>query len=454
MKPSLVKGTRDFNAIQVKKRTYIFDTIREKFELFGFQPLETPAMENMSTLTGKYGDEGEKLLFKILNSGDFLKKITPDLVDENQSNQVAPLIAEKGLRYDLTIPLARYIVLNHGNLTFPFKRYQIQAVWRADRPQKGRYREFYQCDADIVGSTSVLNELELIQLYDSVFSAFGLEVSIRFNNRQILEGIASVLGVKDRFNEFCLVLDKLDKAGAEGVDLEFGKREFPQNLIDNWKSLILIKGTNREKLNFLADQFEKNSDPTSINEISLLLDYLDSAKINNPLNFDVSLARGLSYYTAFIFEVIDVDGEYGSLGGGGRYDQLTSLFGLDNMPGVGISFGADRIYDVLEKKNAFPADSEEIKLVMITNFNKEFTKKLIEIANDFRIAGIPCEIYPVDDKLKKQFRYADQKNISYVLIAGDAEIENNTFSLKNMKSGEQQSGSIEDLIEKVKKIMH
>ncbi len=433
-KPSIPEGTRDFGPEQVRKRSYIFDTVRAVFSKFGFQPLETPAMENLSTLTGKYGEEGDKLLFKILNNGDYLKDANPEALEARDSTKLTSSIAKRGLRYDLTVPFARYVVMNRGTLSFPFKRYQIQPVWRADRPQRGRYREFYQCDADVIGSESLLYEAELTQIYDEAFATFGLPVTIKINNRKILFGIAEAAGISDRFSDMTTAIDKLDKVGIEGVRKELAERGIEASAIATVEKILA--SPNLEALRpIFADS------PTGLlglDELERVFRFLSKVPLKNEVLFDITLARGLSYYTGCIFEVAAKGIKMGSIGGGGRYADLTGVFGVPGLSGVGVSFGADRIYDVLEELNLFPESLSESVKVLLISFDEPTFEYAFECASKLRAAGISTEIYPEPGKLKKQFEYAAKRNIPYVALAGESEMASGHLTLKNQSNGEQQ----------------
>ena len=441
-KPSLPEGTRDFGPEQVRRRTFIFDTIRSVFVKFGFQPLETPAMENLSTLTGKYGDEGDKLLFKILNNGDFLKDADDTLLASKDASKLTSVIAKRGLRYDLTVPFARYVVMNRGQLTFPFKRYQIQPVWRADRPQKGRYREFFQCDADVIGSDSLLFEAELALIYDEAFAKLGVPVKIKLNNRKILFGIAEAAGIPDQFMTMTVAIDKLDKVGIEGVRKELNERGISEEAIARIEQ-ILENGT----LEYLHTAFANS--PTGkigLAELERVFDLLGKTLVRNEIVFDITLARGLSYYTGCIFEVSAIGYQIGSIGGGGRYADLTGVFGVSGLSGVGISFGADRIYDVMEGLNLFPETLDASIQVLIASFDEATHDYGFQCVMQLRAAGIAAELYPEYGKLKKQFEYAAKRNVPFVAIAGENELAEGVLSVKNQKSGEQESYTIAGLI--------
>ena len=451
MKPSIPKGTRDFSPEEMVRRNYIFDTIKTIFQRYGFLPIETPAMENLSTLTGKYGEEGDQLIFKILNSGDFLSKVESSKLETPNSKQLISDISEKALRYDLTVPFARYVVQHQNEITFPFKRYQIQPVWRADRPQKGRYREFYQCDADVIGSSSLLNEVELIQMIDDVFTTLKVPVIIKINNRKILSGIAGVIGEYDKIVDITVAIDKLDKIGVEKVKDEMKLKGVSDKAIAQLQPLIELKGNTVEKLNTLK-KFLVSSEigRTGIEELEYIFNYAGFLG-NKNIEFDITLARGLNYYTGAIFEIQTNKGTFtSSICGGGRYDDLTGIFGLPNVSGVGISFGADRIYDVMEELNLFPDSSRATTTVMFVNFGVEEEKHCLQLLVKVRSAGINAEIYPEAAKMKKQMGYADAKKIPYVVLAGSEEIKARALTLKNMKTGDQQKLTIEDIIKVIK----
>ncbi|MFC0264678.1 histidine--tRNA ligase [Fontibacter flavus] len=452
-KPSLPKGTRDFGPIQMARRNFILDTIKETFKLFGFQQLETPAMENLSTLTGKYGDEGDQLLFKILNSGDFLKNVSPQDVQGGVAT-VLPKVAEKGLRYDLTVPFARYVVMNRNEITFPFKRFQIQPVWRADRPQKGRYREFYQCDADVVGTDSLICELEILLMIKRAFAKLGItDYSIKVNNRKILTGLAEVIGEKGREGELCVAIDKLDKIGWEKVQEELTQRNFTENAIAQLSPIIDLKEGNKGKLEFLKTYLSSSEiGMKGIGELEEVFELLASYGENQEhVDFDVVLARGLSYYTGAIFEVKVNNVSIGSVSGGGRYDNLTGVFGLEGVSGVGFSFGVDRIYDVMDELGLFPERNLDKTKVLITYFDQQGFTYGLKVLHKLREAGISSELYPDDAKIKKQFTYADKKQIPFVVILGDTEIAEEKVSLKDLQTGKQEILTIEGLIERVGK---
>lgn len=453
IKPALPKGTRDFSPSEMVKRNYIFNTIGSVFKRYGYQEIQTPTMENLSTLTGKYGDEGDKLIFKVLNSGDFLSKIPGDLSAYDSSSLIGE-ISEKALRYDLTVPFARYVVMHRNEISFPFKRFQIQPVWRADRPQKGRYREFYQCDADVVGSDSLLNEAEFILIYHEALSELGLkDFTIKLNNRKILSGIAEIIGKAELIVDMTVAIDKLDKIGFDGVTKELITKGFTQDDIEKLKPIILLAGSNEEKLNRLRTVLSgSETGLKGISEIETIFDYLHQLSTGNTqlithnIELDITLARGLNYYTGAIIEVKTNEVAMGSIGGGGRYDDLTGMFGLSDLTGVGISFGADRIYDVMEELNLFPESSSESTRVLISNFDEKAEKYALPLLQQLRKSGINTEIYPASAKLKKQMNYADDKNIPYVILIGSEEMETGMLSLKNMKSGEQQKLPADQII--------
>ncbi len=447
-KPSLPKGTRDFSPEEMAKRNYIFDIIKDVYKLYGFKQIETPAMENLSTLMGKYGEEGDKLLFKILNSGDFLKSMTENDIKENNSVATANKISDKGLRYDLTVPFARYVVMHRNEINFPFKRYQIQPVWRADRPQKGRYREFYQCDADIVGSDSLLNEVELIQIIDKVFSKLEIRVAIKLNNRKILSGIAEVIGEADKITDITVAIDKLDKIGLEKVNEELADKDISESAIEKLQPIILLKGDESYKLDVLKTVLaESEIGLKGVEEIEFILDKIAHLELKNSLELDLTLARGLSYYTGAIIEVESVDVEIGSITGGGRYDNLTGIFGMPDVSGVGISFGAERIYDVLNHLDLFPENLSSGVDVMFVNFGNKEESHILPILDKIRRKGISAEIYPDAAKMKRQMTYANRTNAYFVAIVGGNEMEQNKITLKNMHSGDQQTVALEEAIE-------
>ena len=449
-KPSIPKGTRDFTPDEMVKRNYIFDAIKTVFQRFGFQPIETPAMENLSTLLGKYGEEGDKLLFRILNSGDFLSDVNDADLSEKNLNRLSAKMCEKGLRYDLTVPFARFVVQNRNEITFPFRRYQIQPVWRADRPQKGRYREFFQCDVDVVGSDSLLNEVELLQIIAGVFQALNIRVLIKLNNRKILTGIAELIGRKDKITDITVAIDKLDKIGLGKVNDELLEKGLSQENIDALQPVILLAGTNREKLDQLDALFADSQDGrTGVAEMRTILDYVDTLQIPVPVELDLTLARGLNYYTGAIMEVKSLDVQIGSICGGGRYDNLTGIFGLPNVSGVGVSFGADRIYDVLTQLNAYPVGSGQTTRLLFVNFGPAEEQHVLKLLARVRETGINAEIYPEAAKMKKQMAYANSKSVAYVAMVGESEIAANCISLKNMITGEQVNVSFEEMIEKI-----
>lgn len=445
--PSIPKGTRDFSPQEMAKRNYIFDTIREVFKLYGFRQIETPAMENLSTLMGKYGEEGDKLLFKILNSGDYLKGISDEELTERNVNRLATKLSEKGLRYDLTVPFARYVVMHRNEITFPFKRYQIQPVWRADRPQKGRYREFFQCDADVIGSDSLINEVELIQIIDEVFNRFGIRVCIKLNNRKILSGIAEIIGEADKIVDITIAIDKLDKIGLEKVNEELASKGIPQKAIEQLQPIILLKGSNYEKLDTLKTILKDSAKGIEgVNELEFILNKLDIIGVRSELELDLTLARGLNYYTGAIIEVKALDVQIGSITGGGRYDDLTGIFGMKGVSGVGFSFGADRIFDVLNQLDLYPKDSIQNTRVLFVNFGAKEEAHILPMIMEIRKANIATEIYPEPAKMKKQMSYADFNNIPFVAIIGEDEMKENKITLKNMTSGEQKSVTLNECI--------
>ncbi len=448
VKPSIPKGTRDFTPLEMIRRNYIMNTIRSIFEKYAYLPIETPSMENLSTLMGKYGEEGDRLIFKILNSGDFLSGV--DLKNKT-AIQAASLICEKGLRYDLTVPFARFVVQHRNDLTFPFKRYQMQPVWRADRPQKGRYREFYQCDIDVIGSNSLLNEAELIQITDEIFSTFGIDITIKVNNRKILAGIAEIISEPDKITTICTAIDKLDKIGKEQVCRELEDNGLSSLAITQLNPFFELKGSSEEQLQLLSDTF-KNCEigKKGVEEIRSMLAYVSMLPIRSKVELDVTLARGLNYYTGAIFEVKANGVSIGSISGGGRYDDLTGIFGLKNMSGVGISYGAERIYDVLQELDRFPKEIASPVKVLFLNFGKEEELYALDALQKVRASGISCEIYPDNVKIGKQLNYANDKSIPFVVMAGADEIKEHIFTLKNMCSGEQQKISVEEIIAAVK----
>ena len=444
-KPSIPKGTRDFGPQEMARRNYIFNTIRNVYELYGFQQIETPAMETLQTLMGKYGEEGDKLLFKVLNSGDFLSKVSDDELQERNALHLAAKLCEKGLRYDLTVPFARYVVMHREELQLPFKRYQVQPVWRADRPQKGRYREFYQFDGDVVGSDSLLNEVELMQIVDTVFTRFGVRVQIKINNRKILTGIAEVIGAADKIVDITVAIDKLDKIGIDNVNAELREDGLTEEQIEKLQPIIMLEGTNEQKLETIAQVLASSETGLKgVEETKYILGYLTS--LNNEIQLDLTLARGLSYYTGAIFEVKALDTPMGSISGGGRYDNLTGIFGMPGLSGVGISFGVDRIYDVLNALDLYPKDSLQTTQVLFINFGEKETAYCLPIVAKVRQAGIRAEIFPDSTKMKKQMSYANAKQIPFVVLAGDNEIAAGKVTLKNMETGEQTLVSADELI--------
>ena len=451
-KPGIPKGTRDFSPVEMAKRNYIFNTIREVFYLYGFQQIETPSMENLSTLMGKYGEEGDKLLFKIQNSGDYFSGLTDEELLSRNAAKLASKFCEKGLRYDLTVPFARYVVMHRDEISFPFKRFQIQPVWRADRPQKGRYREFYQCDADVVGSNSLLNEVELVQMIDAVFSKFGIRVSIKINNRKILTGIAEIIGEADKIVDITVAIDKLDKIGLENVNAELASKGIPQEAIDKLQPIILLSGSNEEKLKTLKSVLAASETGLKgVEESEFILKTISTLGIKSEVELDLTLARGLNYYTGAIFEVKALDVQIGSISGGGRYDNLTGVFGMDGMSGVGISFGADRIYDVLNQLDLYPEDASFGTQLLFVNFGEAEAAYVLPVLAKVRAAGIRAEIYPDSAKMKKQMSYANAKAIPFVAIVGENEMNEGKAMLKNMETGEQNLVSAEELIAVVKK---
>lgn len=446
-KPSIPKGTRDFSPVEMARRNYIFDTVKVIFQRYGFQPIETPAMENLSTLMGKYGEEGDKLLFKILNSGDFISKVPESELQERNSIRLTNRISEKGLRYDLTVPFARFVVQHRNDISFPFKRYQIQPVWRADRPQKGRYREFYQCDVDMIGSTSLLNELELVQIINDVFSALKVNTVVKINNRKILAGIAETIGEAERIVDITVAIDKLDKIGLEKVNQELLDKGVSETAVEKLQPILKLSGSNAEKL----DQIEaviggSEVGSKGIEEMRTLFAYLSGFELNTEVELDLTLARGLNYYTGAIFEVKAKDVQIGSICGGGRYDDLTGIFGMPDVSGVGISFGADRIYDVMTQLELFPESTVASTKVMFVNFGAAEEAYCLPILAKLRAAKINAEIYPEPAKMKKQMTWADRKQVAFVAMAGDEEMKQEKVTLKNMKTGDQQLLSFEELI--------
>lgn len=450
-KPCIPKGTRDFSPVEMAKRNYIFDTIREVFRLYGFQQIETPAMESLSTLMGKYGDEGDKLLFKIQNSGDYFSGLTDEELLSRNAAKLACKFCEKGLRYDLTVPFARYVVMHRDEITFPFKRFQIQPVWRADRPQKGRYREFYQCDADVVGSDSLLNEVELVQMLDTVFRKFGIRVAIKINNRKILSGIAEIIGEAEKIVDITVAIDKLDKIGLENVNAELASKGIPQEAIDKLQPIIQLSGTNQEKLDTLKQTLASSeTGMKGIEESEFILNTIAGLGIRSGVELDLTLARGLNYYTGAIFEVKALNVQIGSISGGGRYDNLTGVFGLPGVSGVGISFGADRIYDVLNQLDLYPKETSASTQLLFVNFGAAESAYVLPVLAKARQAGVRAEIFPESSKMKKQMSYANAKAIPFVVIAGENEMQEGKLTLKNMTTGEQHLVTPDELIATVK----
>ncbi len=450
-KPSIPKGTRDFSPIEMAKRNYIFNTIKEVFLLYGFQQIETPAMENLSTLMGKYGEEGDKLLFKMLNSGDYLKNAPAEMLEQHDYIHLIPKISEKGLRYDLTVPFARYVVMHRNDIQFPFKRYQIQPVWRADRPQKGRYREFYQCDADVVGSDSLMNEIELVGMIDEVFKRFGINVIIKINNRKVLSGIAEVIGAPDKIVDITVAIDKIDKIGLENVNAELLEKGLSQDAVDALQPLLTLSGSNEEKLATLSTLLASSEvGMKGVEELRYVLTNSEAQQPKGVVELDVSLARGLNYYTGTIIEVKAKDVVIGSITGGGRYDNLTGVFGMSGTSGVGISFGADRIYDVLNTLELYPKDTLASTKVLFVNFGEKEGAQSLQYVMKLRANGIPAEIYPDSTKMKKQMSYANDKNVAYVAMVGETEMANGTIALKCMETGEQENLTIDEVISKLK----
>lgn len=451
-KPGIPKGTRDFSPVEMAKRNYIFNTIREVFYLYGFQQIETPSMENLSTLMGKYGEEGDKLLFKIQNSGDYFSGLTDEELLSRNAVKLASKFCEKGLRYDLTVPFARYVVMHRDEISFPFKRFQIQPVWRADRPQKGRYREFYQCDADVVGSNSLLNEVELVQMIDAVFGKFGIRVSIKINNRKILTGIAEIIGEADKIVDITVAIDKLDKIGLDNVNAELASKGIPQEAIDKLQPIILLSGSNEEKLETLKTILvASETGLKGVEESEFILKTVASLGVKSEVELDLTLARGLNYYTGAIFEVKALDVQIGSISGGGRYDNLTGVFGMDGMSGVGISFGADRIYDVLNQLDLYPKNSVNATQLLFVNFGEAEAAYVLPILSKVRAAGIRAEVYPDSTKMKKQMSYANSKAIPFVAIVGETEMNEGKVMLKNMTTGEQALITPDELVEAILK---
>lgn len=446
-KPSIPKGTRDFSPVEMAKRNYIFNTIREVFYRYGFQQIETPSMENLSTLMGKYGEEGDKLLFKIQNSGDYFSGLTDEELLSRNAAKLASKFCEKGLRYDLTVPFARYVVMHRDEITFPFKRFQIQPVWRADRPQKGRYREFYQCDADVVGSNSLLNEVELVQMIDAVFQKFGIRVSIKINNRKILTGIAEIIGEADKIVDITVAIDKLDKIGLDNVNAELASKGILQEAIDKLQPIILLSGSNEEKIATLKNVLAASETGLKgVEESEFILKTIAGLGIQSEVELDLTLARGLNYYTGAIFEVKALDVQIGSISGGGRYDNLTGVFGMEGMSGVGISFGADRIYDVLNQLDLYPKEAVNGTQLLFVNFGEAEAAYVLPVLAQVRAAGIRAEIYPDAAKMKKQMSYANAKMVPFVAIVGENEMKEGKVMLKNMTSGEQSLVTPDELV--------
>jgi len=448
-KPSVPKGTRDFTPLEMTRRNYIFDTIRKIFKTYGYLPIETPAMENLSSLMGKYGEEGDKLLFKILNSGDFKNKLSGEELKDTPAGKLGTMISEKGLRYDLTVPFARYVVQHRNEIAFPFKRYQIQPVWRADRPQRGRYREFYQCDVDVIGSNSLLNEFELLQIMNQVFVELGLKVVVKINNRKVLAGIVEVIGESDRMMDITVAIDKLEKSDMEKVMQELEQKGLNQEAMEKLEPVLQMEGGNLEKLEFL-EGFLKDSDIglEGLAELRQFLSYMDVDPVKAEVEFDVALARGLNYYTGTIFEVKSVEVQIGSICAGGRYDDLTGIFGLDGVSGVGVSFGADRIYDVLQQIDRFPEKGEMDTQILFVNFGEQEVLHILPILGKLRKAGIASELYPDEAKMKKQMSYANTRKIPFVALVGELEIQEGVITLKEMDTGNQERLTPEQLIKR------
>ena len=450
-KPSIPKGTRDFGPVEMAKRNYIFNTIREVYALYGFRQIETPAMENLSTLMGKYGEEGDKLLFKILNSGDFRSGISAEDYSSDSAARLAARFCEKGLRYDLTVPFARYVVQHRDELQMPFKRFQIQPVWRADRPQKGRYREFYQCDADVVGSDSLLNEVELMQIVDEVFTRFGIRVCIKINNRKILTGIAEIIGEADKIVDITVAIDKLDKIGLDKVNDELRAVGLSEEAVEKLQPIIALSGSNEEKLETMRRVLaESETGLKGVEEVAFVLETLKNSQLHNEIELDLTLARGLNYYTGCIFEVKALDVQIGSITGGGRYDNLTGIFGMPGLSGVGISFGADRIYDVLGQLDLYPQETQSGVQLLFINFGAAEAAHCLRLAAQARLAGIATEVYPDSVKMKKQMSYANAHNVPFVALVGETEMGEGRITLKNMTTGEQQSLTIEEAVKAIK----
>lgn len=450
-KPSIPKGTRDFGPVEMAKRNYIFNTIREVYALYGFRQIETPAMENLSTLMGKYGEEGDKLLFKILNSGNFRSGISAEDYSSGSAARLAARFCEKGLRYDLTVPFARYVVQHRDELQMPFKRFQIQPVWRADRPQKGRYREFYQCDADVVGSDSLLNEVELMQIVDEVFTRFGIRVCIKINNRKILTGIAEIIGEADKIVDITVAIDKLDKIGLDKVNDELRAVGLSEEAVEKLQPIIALSGSNEEKLETMRRVLaESETGLKGVEEVAFVLETLKNSQLHNEIELDLTLARGLNYYTGCIFEVKALDVQIGSITGGGRYDNLTGIFGMPGLSGVGISFGADRIYDVLGQLDLYPQETQSGVQLLFINFGAAEAAHCLRLAAQARLAGIATEVYPDSVKMKKQMSYANAHNVPFVALVGETEMAEGRITLKNMTTGEQQSLTIEEAVKAIK----
>ena len=450
-KPSIPNGTRDFGPVEMAKRNYIFNTIREVYALYGFRQIETPAMENLSTLMGKYGEEGDKLLFKILNSGDFRSGISAEDYSSDSAARLAARFCEKGLRYDLTVPFARYVVQHRDELQIPFKRFQIQPVWRADRPQKGRYREFYQCDADVVGSDSLLNEVELMQIVDEVFTRFGIRVCIKINNRKILTGIAEIIGEADKIVDITVAIDKLDKIGLDKVNDELRAVGLSEEAVEKLQPIIALSGSNEEKLETMRRVLaESETGLKGVEEVAFVLETLKNSQLHNEIELDPTLARGLNYYTGCIFEVKALDVQIGSITGGGRYDNLTGIFGMPGLSGVGISFGADRIYDVLGQLDLYPQETQSGVQLLFINFGAAEAAHCLRLAAQARLAGIATEVYPDSVKMKKQMSYANAHNVPFVALVGETEMAEGRITLKNMTTGEQQSLTIEETVKAIK----
>ncbi len=450
-KPSIPKGTRDFGPVEMAKRNYIFNTIRKVYALYGFRQIETPAMENLSTLMGKYGEEGDKLLFKILNSGDFRSGISAEDYSSDSAARLAARFCEKGLRYDLTVPFARYVVQHRDELQMPFKRFQIQPVWRADRPQKGRYREFYQCDADVVGSDSLLNEVELMQIVDEVFTRFGIRVCIKINNRKILTGIAEIIGEADKIVDITVAIDKLDKIGLDKVNDELRAVGLSEEAVEKLQPIIALSGSNEEKLETMRRVLaESETGLKGVEEVAFVLETLKNSQLHNEIELDLTLARGLNYYTGCIFEVKALDVQIGSITGGGRYDNLTGIFGMPGLSGVGISFGADRIYDVLGQLDLYPQETQSGVQLLFINFGAAEAAHCLRLAAQARLASIATEVYPDSVKMKKQMSYANAHNVPFVALVGETEMAEGRITLKNMTTGEQQSLTIEEAVKAIK----